>query len=297
MLKEIYRKIVPIGLRYTIANIRFYKRNKRVLAVMKKKYQQGNYPLEYKYEIEYLVKNNKINVFPYEWTEEYKVKEILVYKDVQKKMHYVLHHGKRLYFPKGYSSHFIQCYYLSLIMEQDSRSPHCYFPDGMNFLKDSIFVDIGAAEGIIALDVIEMVKRVVIFECNEEWMSALKETFEPWKEKVTIVPKFVGKCQGKNMINLDSWFLDDSNERYALKVDVEGNEKEVLEGAEKLLKSSITDIFICTYHNKEDYQVLGNMIVPYGFTWKEPHGYMFYGDDIENGFRHGMIRSNKKMRE
>lgn len=295
MLHQIYRKIIPIGLRYIIANLRTAKKNSRILSSLTEKYQRGDYELAHKQEIEYMLKKHKIEVFPYAWIEEYSAKIVEVCTDTDKKMHYVMHHGKRLYFPKGYSKRFIRYYYLSLVMEQDSRSPHCYFKDDTTCLVDSIFIDVGAAEGIIALDIIETVKQAVLFECNVEWVKALKETFAPWSEKVTVVSKFVGKVStGIDSINLDEYYGDiESGTRFVLKMDVEGNEKDVLKGADKMLRSSITDLFVCTYHRKEDYETLKDMIQSYGFQQEHSEGWMFYGEEPESGFRHGLIRAHR----
>lgn len=291
MLHELYRKMMPIGLRYVIANLRTAKKNVRVLSSLTEKYQKGDYELAYKQELEYIVKNRKIEVFPYAWIEEYSAKQVEVCTDIDKGMHYVVHHGKRLYFPKRYSKRFIRYYYLSLVMEQDIRSPHCYFGDNMTYLKDSVFIDVGAAEGIIALDVIETVKQAVLFECNAEWTKALKETFTPWCEKVTIVPKLVGE----GISGLDEYYGNiQLSANYVLKMDVEGNEMNVLKGADKMLKSSITDMLVCTYHRKEDYETLRDIIDSYGFQQEHSVGWMFYGEGPDVGFRRGLIRAHKE---
>ena len=53
-----------------------------------------------------------------------------------------------------------------------------------------VFVDVGCAEGYSSLEIIEEAKHVYLFEQNESWLEAIRATFEPWKDKVTIVQKY-----------------------------------------------------------------------------------------------------------
>ena len=84
-------------------------------------------------------------------------------------------------------------------MEQDHRSPHRYF-DHIEEFKDKVLLDVGAAEGILSLMAIEQVKHVYLFECSEDWIDALNKTFEPWKDKVTIIKKFVSDKDDENNV-------------------------------------------------------------------------------------------------
>ena len=72
------------------------------------------------------------------------------------------------------------------MIEQDQRSAHHYFNNNKD-VTGKVFVDVGCAEGYSSLEIIEEAKHVYLFEQNESWLEAIRATFEPWKDKVTIV--------------------------------------------------------------------------------------------------------------
>lgn len=247
VLSYMYRLIIPIGCRYQISQIRSERKYRILVDKMKRDYQNKRYDDTYKQEMTYIIQSGKYNVIPYEWTEEYKAREIKVLFDKSCNMNYVIHNKKRLYFPRGFSKPFIQSYYCSLLIEQDKRSPHRYFSD-ITADEKSVFVDVGAAEGIVSLDLVDKVGKVIMLECDKRWKDALEKTFEHYKEKVEIVPMFAGNVNEKNVCKLDS-LLDKkefADSRFILKMDVEGSEREVLEGAKKNSDSQI-EIRVCLY--------------------------------------------------
>lgn len=295
MIKELYRKMIPIGIRYAVAQKRDKKNNAKSLEKLEKIYADSAYDKRYQNEIEWIVRNKRIEVFPYEWVKEYDDFGTEVFTDKELKMKYVLHNGKRLYFPKGYSAKFIQRYYRSLVVEQDKRSAHHYFSDDEQCIEGSVFVDVGAAEGIISLNVVDKAEKIVMFECNDAWLEALNATFAPWKEKIQIIRKFAGNCDNENMISLDKYFEDESHlQNIVLKLDVEGAEQAVLSGAKTLLEKNVIAAYICTYHNDNDYDLLVKLIEKFPFEIKESDGYMYYGEQAETGFRKGLIRVYRK---
>ena len=299
MIQDAYRMIVPVGVRYFIANVRGMKHNKQLLRQLKKQFNAGDYDSVYQQELKYIVEHKKIEVFPYKWIEEYENTEIEIFRDSGKGMKYVIHKGKKLFFPKGYSDGFIKKYYLSLIMEQDARSPHCYFQGNMERLRDCIFVDVGTAEGIVSLEVVDVAQKIVLFECNEAWRQALEATFAPWSEKIEIVSGFVGEqnIPEENKVTLDEWFSDfcrSPESNIVIKLDVEGNEKSVLAGAEKLLSSLVRRAYVCTYHKQEDFEVLSKILTAYHYKLENTEGYMFYGERGEESFRKGLIRAYRE---
>ncbi len=295
MIKELYRKMIPIGIRYAVAQKRDKKNNAKSLEKLEKIYADSAYDKRYQNEIEWIVRNKRIEVFPYEWVKEYDDFGTEVFTDKELKMKYVLHNGKRLYFPKGYSAKFIQRYYRSLVVEQDKRSAHHYFSDDEQCIEGSVFVDVGAAEGIISLNVVDKAEKIVMFECNDAWLEALNATFAPWKEKIQIIRKFAGNCDNENMISLDKYFEDESHlQNIVLKLDVEGAEQAVLSGAKTLLEKNVIAAYICTYHNDNDYDLLVKLIEKFPFEIKKSGGYMYYGEQAETGFRKGLIRVYRK---
>ena len=100
---------------------------------------------------------------------------------------YVVYKDRRLFFPKAWSRAWIKLSVTSLLMEQDDDSPHRYFPRKMKISDDAWFIDIGGAEGIATLEVIDSVKKAIIIEGDKEWVEPLKLTFRPWKEKVSLI--------------------------------------------------------------------------------------------------------------
>lgn len=85
---------------------------------------------------------------------------------------------------------FAEVAYRGLLIEQDKRSAHRYV-DSYEELKGKTLLDIGAAEAIFTLDTIEYMDHAYLFECDESWIEALEVTFAPYKEKITIVRKYV----------------------------------------------------------------------------------------------------------
>ena len=90
-------------------------------------------------------------------------------------------------------------------MEQDLRSPHHYL-DSIEEVKGKTFVDVGSAEGFTSLEVIEKASHIYLFEQDTLWIEALNATFEPWKDKVSIIPKYVSNNNSEQEITLDTFF-------------------------------------------------------------------------------------------
>ena len=169
--------------------------------------------------------------FPYPFAKAYLELPVEVMDDPQKGLPYVLHDGnKRLYYPREWTPERIRKNYRSLRIEQDPRHAHHYI-DNRAELRERTLLDVGAAEGIFSLDVIEEVKAVYLFECEKQWIEALHATFEPWAEKVTIVQKFVGNSNDATHTTLDRFAEEQQLQSPVfLKMDIEGTECEALMG-------------------------------------------------------------------
>lgn len=137
------------------------------------------------------LKSNKYASFPFNWTKKYDNYFPKVYRDEEHQRLYVFFEGKRMYFPKRITEKEVIWAMRLIYREQDSESPHLYLTADFQVEPDSIVVDAGVAEGNFALSVVEKAKKLILIECDEEWMEALKLTFAPWKEKVIFVEKFV----------------------------------------------------------------------------------------------------------
>jgi hypothetical protein len=184
---------------------------------------------------------------------------------------------------------------------QDTRSPHSY-QFNINYTLADIAVDVGAAEGIWSLDIIDKVKKIYLFECDDEWIKALQATFLPWKNKVEIVKKFVSNQSDEKNIRLDDYFLEEGIYPTILKADIEGCEIDLTKGSTELLSKYLHHIILCTYHNENDYQNLSTIIQQYNFKIETTNGYMlsvynldggYYEDDMSHRFRKGLIYGKK----
>ena len=285
-LVSLYRKYMPIGLRYNLSKIRLNKINKNIY----RRVCDGEWDDEHKLECDYMREKKRIKSIPYKWIEEYNYNKIDVLIDSDNAMPYVLVDCKRLYFPKRYPIDYIKKYFTTLLIEQDIRSPHFYFSPDDERLKDVSFVDIGAAEGYISLKIIDNARKVIIFESDFDWIEALNMTFKPYGDKVSIINLYAS-----DVSNSDSAKIDDivSDTNVALKIDVEGMEMCVLKGAERVLTNNDTKVFLCTYHRPNDYSDLCLFLQQKEFIIETSDNFMFYGyDDI--GFRKGVIRSWSK---
>lgn len=182
-------------------------------------------------------------------------------------------HKHKLYFRRDMSPRKIEGLYKSLIMEQDSRSPHRYF-DNIEELRGKILLDIGAAEGIIPLLAIEQIEHAYLFECDDRWMEALNKTFEPWKNKITIIKKYISDKNDESNITIDSFMESIPDGNFFIKMDIEGMERVALSGASKTFAEKENINFaVCTYHNNDDFSVISTILNSYGCKFINHTGY------------------------
>ena len=209
----------------------------------------------------------------YEFKDEYLKMPIDIQKDEKRNLLYVQKDGKRLYFQRNTSPDKIHKYYRALMMEQDQRSAHHYFNNKKN-ITGKIFIDVGCAEGYTSLEVIEEAKHVYLFEQNELWLEAIKATFEPWQDKVTIIQKYVSNCNSSKEQKLDDFFGEITNEHLFIKMDIEGAERYALAGCEQLfLNCKKIDFAICTYHRSDDEKVISAFLDKHNCTYENQKGF------------------------
>jgi hypothetical protein len=235
-------------------------------------------------------------IFPYDFVFNYDYHPIKVYTDTIKGLFYVLHNGRKLYYSKEFRNEFdVQIQYYCISIEQDKHSPHRYFDKKNNMViyPNDVVIDIGAAEGNFALDSIEEINHLYIFEVNKEWCEALEATYEPWKEKVTIYNKYVSDTNNEENVTLD--FIMQEKIINCVKIDVEGAELSILEHAELTLNNSNINLFICTYHKQEDASKFENLLKNKGFTCSFTQRFMLFTLRELNPpyFRKGLIRASK----
>ena len=236
-----------------------------------------------------------VRIFPYAFTDQYRLNTIEVFDDTVCGLRYVLLDGKKLYFKRRWSADRIRRSFLELTLEQDSQSPHRYLSAEFNLSYDDVIADFGAAEGNFSLSVVERVKKIYLFESDLEWIEALQQTFAPWKDKVEIVPKYISDKNDNTNCSGDSYFS--VKELTFMKIDVDGGERKVLKGFEFILSHRESmKIALCTYHQHNDLHDFTLLLEHAGYAVTPSDGYMiFYYDKKlrEPYLRRALIRAVK----
>jgi hypothetical protein len=245
--------------------------------------------------VDYL-RENQVSIFPYPFQDNYKPELVSVFSDFSTGMKYVIQDGKKLYFKKRWNEKRIRKSYSELSKEQDLKSPHKYITTGFQPGADDVVADIGAAEGNFSLSVIDRVKKIYLFEYDREWIEALNVTFTDWKEKVEIIPRYVGDFDDEKHIRMDTFFRT-HNDITFMKIDVDGYERKVMEGCRALLESKIPlKIAICTYHKSDDENEFTKLLQDHGFSISASGGYMinYYDKKLKAPWvRRGLLRAER----
>lgn len=209
----------------------------------------------------------------YLFRHEYDNFHVDVLLDSSNGLHYVLHEEKRLYFHRKFDVNKISRMYKALVMEQDIRSAHHYF-DSLSEIEGKTFLDIGSAEGFTSLEVVELVDKIYLFECDENWIEALNATFAPWKEKVCIINKYINDLNDERNQTLDDFLQDKFNDKLFLKMDIEGAERRALAGATSLfINATSLEYAICSYHLADDEKVIASFLDKYNCSYRIQRGY------------------------
>ena len=234
--------------------------------------------------LKYLRVHN-LEVFNYEFNKKYTDIEVDIQYDLDAKLFYVYHKGKKMYMKKSLDSERkVREYYISLLMEQDNQSPHCYGKYIQNEKYD-VLIDAGCAEGNFVLDNMERAEKIFIIENNEEWLEALNYTLEPYGEKITIINKYLSDCDDDKNISLDGMAAQyhiSMEKKYLIKLDIEGAEEKAIIGGEEAIEM-IDDITIiaCTYHHKNAGKILQALLEQKGMDTEFSQGYMFFPAEYE----------------
>lgn len=289
LLFPIYRILVPKPLRTVILKKSLRTKIRKHFAALPESMVND----EQKEVLKYL-ENYKVRIFPYNFHDNYSPDRIEVKYDRENGMRYVLQEGKRLYFKKRWHDKKIKSAYCELIREQDKNSPHRYLTDSFTIGKNDVLADIGAAEGNFSLSVIEEVRKVYIFEYDQEWIEALRATFAPWSEKVEIINKFVSDHNDDKHIRFDTFFENKKDITF-LKIDVDGAESIVLSSCNAVFDTAESfKIALCTYHKNNDEEDFTLLLKGFGFGITPSKGYMinYYDKKMKAPYlRRGLIRA------
>lgn len=259
-------------------------------------YYRDSDNVEIKDIISFITKNG-IHMIPYEFIFKYKPEEVNVYYDDNVQYPYVIIEKKRVYFPRNITITDIQkAVTTALIEQQEEQSPHRYLSESIKFKCDDIAVLVGASEGIFCLSIIDELRKIYLFEADEQWIEPLTLTFAPYENKVKIVKKFVSSVDEGNHISLDNYFSQIGEEVNYIQADIEGNEKELLLGAKRILSGNNIKLSICCYHNQEDQSEFSSLLSKYGFIIQYSKGYMLLWMQVpckKPYFRKGIIYASK----
>lgn len=246
-------------------------------------------------EIARYLENHALHVFNYPFQSDYADMECEIGYDPEKELYYAIYNGKKMFLSRYFDTmHKAGQYFKWLNMEQDIRSPHRYVKDMERFGNDLVILDAGAAEGNFSLSLVDRAKKIYLFEPDENWIEALKYTFEPYKDKVEIIPKSLSDYENNTTTTIDRELKDDIVD--VLKLDIEGEELYALKGGRQTLKRS-PDIkcFVCTYHQEFAYEAIKAFFEDMKFETEVTDGYMWFPENPYSKrtpiLRHGVIRA------
>ncbi len=296
IVAKIYRTLIPESFRWKVIHFKRHQAENKIKQKVLSYYKQHPTKESKINEALKFLRLNSISVFPYPFFLEYSNKPIEVLIDDKNQLPYVMHFGKKLFFKRNWTKEHIIDAYRFLLAEQDERSGHCYLNKEYSIESNSIVVDVGAAEGIFALNEIERIKHIYLIETDDEWIEALKETYKPWTDKITIINKFVSDKDNADNIRLDTYFANIATIDF-LKIDVDGAEQDLLNGAHKTVSDKVKKLAICTYHKTNDNRDFTAYLQDKNYSLTNSHGYMlFYFDPNFEApyFRRGLIKAEKK---
>ena len=236
-------------------------------------------------EIQELLRNIKkqgdIRLFNYPFADQYSADAINVYKG-DGGYRYVCYPcaggGQRVYFPAEWCDERIREACSLLLTEQDAKSPHCYVMEGFEVPEDAVVLDCGVAEGNFSVSIADRAKHIYLFEGAPEWQTPLELTFARWRDKVTIVPKYISDIDEGDFMSLDTFIQEHGlyNEKVYIKMDIEGYEEKALQGLRRSIdKIKNLRMAICTYHSQQSKDNILRLFEDDSrFEWKLSRGYM-----------------------
>lgn len=218
---------------------------------------------------------------------------------------FVVHKGKRLYFPNSESVEWCRQYYITCVRDEAilggqylEKHPHQYQSKRCKIEEGDILIDVGCAEALMVLDNIDIISKAYMFECDSRWFAPLKTTFKNYLDKVNIIYKYVGDKDTEETITLNTALKDEVGSSVFIKMDIEGAEVSVLAGNRKFLESNKqVKLAVCTYHRQDDAEAILTLFEEMGYQHEFSDGYMYLGNfdkyDKFPYFRKGVLRGWK----
>lgn len=244
------------------------------------------------------VRKNGLQVFNYDFSAKYNSIDVTPVFDEEKRLFYVVHKGKKMYFSKSYNSAEKAAeYYKYLLMEQDMESPHRYLTETFCIDEGDVVVDVGVAEGNFSLEIVDKVEKLYLIEADDDWIEAIRATFSDYGDKVIIIKAFVSDYDEGKFSSLDTLIKEPVN---FIKLDIEGNEWDALCGAKKLIgNSQKLRIAACVYHQDADQVLIEALMDEYGMSHEASGGYMWFPESsrqayISTKLHRGLVRGSKE---
>lgn len=258
---------------------------------------------DYNDEVAYLRKTGRLEAFPY--PQRRQLKSVRAEWDVRKGMPYVWHADKRLYFPSSWSTQQAAERYRYYVEVENLvgggymvPAPHQYQTEEFRVKKGDVVVDVGASEGLFALDVAERASKVYLIEADETWIAPLEATFWPYRDKTVIINRFVSGADTERSVRLQSILGKVESPGFFLKMDIEGHEKAVLQASRELLcQNRDIRIACCTYHRHDDAEGIRSILNEMGYETHYSDGVILFLLDMLNPpyFRKALIRAARKQ--
>ena len=191
--------------------------------------------------------------------------------------------GKRLFFPRNVSREEALKQYRSIIDDEGllggglrQKSPHCYQDKNFTVEEGDVLLDIGCAEALFALDNVDRVSKVYLFECEKAWRKPLEMTFRPYADKTVFVGKIISDrtCGNETTIKDAISSCPCRDKHFFLKMDIEGGERAVIKGNARFFKDNKVKLSCCCYHRQDDAVVIEEMLKEMGYSTSFSEGYM-----------------------
>ena len=234
-------------------------------------------------------------MLPYAWVEEYRAADFDVATDASGLLR-VNVRSAPVFFPSSFTSEEVARAVANALAEQDFRSPHAYWCKRFSRNDDDIAVLVGASDGIYALQLVDHVSHLYLFEADATWFNALARTLRPWKDKVTLVEGIVGERTGGGTVSLDAFFEAEGVLPTYIQADVEGAEAAVIAGARGILsRAGRISLSICCYHRQDDEATLRESLGGVGLDVHTTAGYMLLWPQLLSPpyLRRGVIHAHK----
>lgn len=259
--------------------------------------------LDLKLALDYLRETGDFCLIPYRMVGE--PIEVKSGYDKENGLPYVIHGDKRLYFSSDLSEEQAKYAYTSYVSSEGltgkgvkERSPHQYQTEGFEIKEGDVLVDVGCAEALLSIDVVEKVDRLYLIENEKKWVKPLKKTFEPYFDKTVLINKAISDSDTGKTIRLETVLSKEMDKTVFLKMDIEGGELKVLQDAEQYLSRTTQKLKIacCVYHRTSDADNIETLLRRCSFSVSYSEGYMltdFLDDAMLPSFRKGIIRAVK----